>query len=120
MISYAENIRDPQEGGICHVEAEYFYPGVWEKYGENELICNYWKFLNEVDKEALESELNDDDNTEAENEVEVDNSDYDTWDEMDGKIEPNLHWNTCKKASKYWRLLSYVSLQLLSPNFLFI
>ena len=25
------NIRDPHEGGICHVEAEYFYPGVWEK-----------------------------------------------------------------------------------------
>ena len=24
------NIRDPHEGGICHVEAEYFYPGVWE------------------------------------------------------------------------------------------
>lgn len=32
------------EGRICHVEAEYFYPGIWEKYGENELICNYWNF----------------------------------------------------------------------------
>lgn len=81
--SLVANIRDPHEGGICHVEAEYFYPGVWEKYGENELICNYWKFLSEVDKEALESEL--DDKAEAENEMEVDNSDYDTLDEMDGE-----------------------------------
>ena len=24
-------------GGICHVEAEYFYPGVWEKHGNDEL-----------------------------------------------------------------------------------
>jgi len=51
------NIRDPHEGGICHVEAEYFYPGVWEKYGEKELICNYWKFLGDEDRRTLESEL---------------------------------------------------------------
>ncbi|WP_244151939.1 hypothetical protein [Rodentibacter myodis] len=29
--SHAENIRDPQEGGVCHVEAEYFIPA----YGKN-------------------------------------------------------------------------------------
>ncbi|MCX2961011.1 hypothetical protein [Rodentibacter caecimuris] len=83
-VSLVANIRDLHEGGICHVEAEYYYPGVWEKYGENELICNYWKFLSEVDKEELESELNDD-NAEAENEIELDNSDYDTLDEIDGE-----------------------------------
>ena len=71
------NIRDPHEGGICHVEAEYFYPGVWEKYGEKELICNYWKFLGDEDRRALESELNED-TTESENEY----SDYDSLDEM--------------------------------------
>ncbi|WP_077421149.1 hypothetical protein [Rodentibacter trehalosifermentans] len=89
-IEVVANIRDPHEGGICHVEAEYYYPGIWEKYGENELICNYWKFLSEDDKQTLESELNDendDDNSnEAEDEVdEIDNSDYDTLDEMDGE-----------------------------------
>lgn len=71
------NIRDPHEGGICHVEAEYFYPGVWEKYGEKELICNYWKFLGDEDRRTLESELNED-ITESENEY----SDYDSLDEM--------------------------------------
>ena len=71
------NIRDPHEGGICHVEAEYFYPGVWEKYGEKELICNYWKFLGDEDRRTLESELNED-TTESENKY----SDYDSLDEM--------------------------------------
>lgn len=71
------NIRDPDEGGICHVEAEYFYPGVWEKYGEKELICNYWKFLGDEDRRTLESELNED-TTESENKY----SDYDSLDEM--------------------------------------
>lgn len=71
------NIRDPHEGGICHVEAEYFYPGVWEKYGEKELICNYWKFLGDEDPRTLESELNED-TTESENKY----SDYDSLDEM--------------------------------------
>lgn len=71
------NIRDPHEGGICHVEAEYFYPGVWEKYGEKELICNYWKFLADEDRRTLESELNED-TTESENKY----SDYDSLDEM--------------------------------------
>ena len=51
------NIREPHIGGICHVEAEYFYPGVWEKYGESELICNYWKFLEDEDRQVLESQL---------------------------------------------------------------
>lgn len=32
-------------GEICHIEAEYYYPGKWEKYNEDELICNYWQFL---------------------------------------------------------------------------
>ena len=71
------NIRDPHEGRICHVEAEYFYPGVWEKYGEKELICNYWKFLGDEDRRTLESELNED-TTESENKY----SDYDSLDEM--------------------------------------
>lgn len=71
------NIRDPHEGGICHVEAEYFYPGVWEKYSEKELICNYWKFLGDEDRRTLESELNED-TTESENKY----SDYDSLDEM--------------------------------------
>ena len=71
------NIRDPHEGGICHVEAEYFYPGVWEKYGEKELICNYWKFLGDEERRILESELNEGE-TESENEY----SDYDSPDEM--------------------------------------
>ena len=74
------NIRDPHEGGICHVEAEYFYPGVWEKYGEKELICNYWKFLGDEERRILESELNED-TTESENEY----SDYDSLDEMYGE-----------------------------------
>mgnify|MGYP003086521791 FL=1 len=75
------NIRDPHEGGICHVEAEYFYPGVWEKYGEKELICNYWKFLGDEERRILESELNEGE-TESENEYGDEYSDYDSQDEM--------------------------------------
>ena len=37
------NIRNPHERGICHVEAEYFYPGIWEKYGENSCQYDYDK-----------------------------------------------------------------------------
>ncbi|HHF4335539.1 hypothetical protein [Haemophilus influenzae] len=85
-IDVVANTRDPHEGGICHVETEYYYPGVWERYGENELICNYWKFLSEDEKQALESELNDYHSNETDDKVdEVDNSDYDTLDEMEGK-----------------------------------
>ncbi|MGR3808226.1 hypothetical protein [Pasteurella testudinis] len=32
-------------GDICHVEAEAYYPGTWEEYGDDELICNYWRWL---------------------------------------------------------------------------
>ena len=34
------NTRTSHVGEICHVDADYFYPGVWERYGEKELICN--------------------------------------------------------------------------------
>lgn len=73
------NIRDPHEGGICHVEAEYFYPGVWEKYGEKELICNCWKFLGEEDRQILESQLF------SEDEFDVEYGDYNSIEEMDGE-----------------------------------
>ena len=73
------NIRDPHEGGICHVEAEYFYPGVWEQYGEKELICNYWKFLGEEDRQILESQLF------SEDEFDVEYGDYNSIEEMDGE-----------------------------------
>ena len=67
---------------ICHVEVEteYYYPGVWERYSETELICNYWKFLDLDDeyKEVLESQLNEDGDYEAGN----DYGDYDSYDEM--------------------------------------
>lgn len=72
------NIRDPHIGGICHVEAEYFYPGVWERYGENELICNYWKFLGDEDRQVLESQLSGE-------ESEAEYGDYDSLNEMDGE-----------------------------------
>ena len=71
------NIRDPHEGGICHVEAEYFYPGVWEIHGENELICNYWKFLGDEDRQILESQLSEDGN-----DSEIDYGDYDSIEDM--------------------------------------
>ncbi|OOF77039.1 hypothetical protein BKG93_05350 [Rodentibacter ratti] len=75
-VSLIANIRDPHEGGICHVEAEYFYPGIWEKYGENELICNYWQFLGDEGRQVLESQLSG-----AESEAEY--GDYDSLNEMD-------------------------------------
>lgn len=42
-------------GDICHVEVEdeAFYPGLWEPYGKNELICNYWQFL-DIDDEEIQ------------------------------------------------------------------
>ncbi|WP_179109929.1 hypothetical protein [Rodentibacter ratti] len=49
------------------------------------MICNYWKFLSEADKQVLESELNDDNNEAEDKADEVDNSDYDTLDELDGE-----------------------------------
>ena len=72
------NIREPHIGGICHVEAEYFYPGVWETYGESELICNYWKFLEDEDRQVLESQLSGD-------ESDGEYGDYDSLNEMDGE-----------------------------------
>lgn len=74
------NIRNPHEGGICHVEAEYFYPGAWEKHGDNELICNYWKFLGDEDRQILESQLSED-NDESNTEY----GDYDSAEEIDGE-----------------------------------
>ena len=59
MYSIA-NSQNPHIGDICHVEAEYYYPGVWEQYGKNELICNYWKFLEETERQLLESQLSED------------------------------------------------------------
>lgn len=38
-------------GDICRVEADYYYAGTWEKYGDNQLICNYWKYLGDEDNE---------------------------------------------------------------------
>ena len=72
------NIREPHIGGICHVEAEYFYPGVWEKYWKIELICNYWKFLGDEDRQVLESQLSGD-------ESDGEYGDYDSLNEMDGE-----------------------------------
>ncbi|TYB21581.1 MULTISPECIES: hypothetical protein [Aggregatibacter] len=63
------NTRTSHVGEICHVDADYFYPGVWERYGEKELICNYWKFLGDEDRKILESQLNEDENTDTENAV---------------------------------------------------
>ncbi|SPX41136.1 Uncharacterised protein [Haemophilus influenzae] len=55
-----------------------FYPGVWEKYGEKELICNYWKFLGDEDRQILlESQLSEDTN-----EPQIDYGDYDSIEEM--------------------------------------
>lgn len=67
-------------GGIYHVEAEYFYPGAWEKHGDNELICNYWKFLGDEDRQILESQLSED-NDESNTEY----GDYDSAEEIDGE-----------------------------------
>ncbi|ANF60572.1 hypothetical protein A6046_01130 [[Haemophilus] ducreyi] len=39
------NIREPHVGGVCHVEAGAYFPCIWEKYTDTELICNYWQFL---------------------------------------------------------------------------
>ena len=65
-----------QQCRICHVEAEYFYPGVWEKYSTDELICNYWKFLGAEDRQILESQLS------SEDEIDVEYGDYDSVEEM--------------------------------------
>lgn len=65
---------------ICHVEVEteYYYPGVWERYSETELICNYWKFLDDENRDVFESQLNEDANVTSEN----DYGDYNSYDEM--------------------------------------
>lgn len=57
FISEAFAIINPTTGEICHVEADYNYPGVWEPYSETELICNYWKFLG--DDIIWEEDMND-------------------------------------------------------------
>lgn len=78
VIVAIANTRSPHVGGICHVDADYFYPGIWERYGEKELICNYWKFLGDEDRKILESQLNEDENTDTEN----DYGDYDNSEDM--------------------------------------
>lgn len=70
--------NNPDIGKICHVEANYYYPGVWERYSDTELICNYWKFLDDEYREELESQLNEDGGNEAGNNY----GDYDSYDEM--------------------------------------
>ncbi|MDH3000055.1 hypothetical protein A1D23_00560 [Chelonobacter oris] len=55
-------------GDICHVEAEAYYPGIWEPYGDDELICNYWKFLDIENPEFEENNI----------EAEYDNVPYDS------------------------------------------
>lgn len=77
VISTKSFVND-KIGEICHVEADYYYPGVWERYSETELICNYWKFLGDEDREILESQLNENEESESEN----DYGDYDSYDEM--------------------------------------
>lgn len=47
---------------------------MWKKYGESELICNYWKFLGDEDRQVLESQLSGDEY-----------DDYDSLNEMDGE-----------------------------------
>ncbi|WP_193790351.1 hypothetical protein [[Haemophilus] ducreyi] len=38
----------------------YDYPGVWERYSETELLCNYWQFLGIDNSELLfEDEIDD-------------------------------------------------------------
>ena len=64
-------------GGIYHVEAEYFYPGAWEKHGDNELICNYWKFLDEDSQKELESQLNEEEYSDSGDNY----GDYDSYNE---------------------------------------
>lgn len=59
--------NSPDIGKICHVEVNYYYPGVWEHYSETELICNYWKFLDDEYREVVESQLNKNDDYEAGN-----------------------------------------------------
>lgn len=44
-------------GDICHVEADAYYPGTWEEYSDDELICNYWRWL-DMDIESPEFEIN--------------------------------------------------------------
>lgn len=51
----------PKIGDICHVEADYFYGGVWEEYNQDELVCNYWKFFSEEQQIKLENSDIDDD-----------------------------------------------------------
>ena len=62
-------MASPKVGDICHVEADYFYGGVWEEYNQDELVCNYWKFFSEEQQIQLEHEDIDSDysNDESEN-----------------------------------------------------
>lgn len=77
FIPESFGIYSPAAGKICHVEADYYYPGIWELYSETELICNYWKFLSD----EIELQLNEDEDSESEN----DYDEHDSYDEMNEK-----------------------------------
>lgn len=77
FIPESFGIYSPVAGKICHVEADYYYPGIWEHYSETELICNYWKFLSD----EIELQLNEDEDSESEN----DYGEHDSYDEMNEK-----------------------------------
>lgn len=66
---YADDETTPQVGDICHVEADYYYPGIWESYSDTELICNYWIFLG--DDILLEENSDDAEDSFYENNVEI-------------------------------------------------
>ncbi|MDP8185354.1 hypothetical protein [Phocoenobacter skyensis] len=51
IATEAKKQYQPKIGDICRVEADYYYAGTWEKYKDDELICNYWKYLGDKDNE---------------------------------------------------------------------
>lgn len=78
LVISTKSFSKDKVGEICHVETDYYSPGIWERYSETELICNYWKFLGDEDREIFESQLNENEESESEN----DYGDYDSYDEM--------------------------------------
>lgn len=50
--------RTNSVGNICHTDnAPYNYGGVWELSLKGNLVCNYWRFLGDDERENIESLL---------------------------------------------------------------
>ncbi|MDG2961688.1 hypothetical protein [Exercitatus varius] len=60
LILISFSTQAAKVGEICHVEADFYWGGIWQPYENNQLICDYWTINGIVfddDEEVSEEEF---------------------------------------------------------------